>query len=255
MAGKAKDFVPSVKALVYNRLGDCLAVDRITESYPIELFKALRFKDDPSDRSLNRTVERVGKGYALVMERHQESIKTHGLVTEEQFLDFTSTYFEGKAEDVGEYGYSRDGLPGKKQITIGMSTGINSIPSALTIQKGNLQDKKHFRFLLRMAEAILEPGSVLIFDCGANTKGNKKLIRDKTLHYLTLRQKKVGPYRKAVAAFGNGRKESFEINGIRYDCVKQLVKRRIPVHLFLRETEERTAANQGWQVPRRDGQE
>lgn len=58
----------------------------------------------------------------------------------------------------------------------GTSTGINSIPSALTIQNGNLSDKKHFRFLLRMAEAILEPNSILIFDCGANTRDNKELM-------------------------------------------------------------------------------
>lgn len=43
---------------------------------------------------------------------------------------------------MGELGYSRDHRPGKRQITFGIGTGINNIPSALTIQKGNVQDKK-----------------------------------------------------------------------------------------------------------------
>jgi transposase len=176
----------------------------------------------PSERSLYRSVERAGRGFALVMDQHQIIINKFDLASKEQFLDFSSTYFEGKAVDVGDFGYSRDSLPGKKQITFGISTGINSIPTALTIQRGNLPDKKHFRLLLRMAEAILDSESVVIFDCGANTKANKKLIRNKHLHYLTLRQKKVGPYRIAVGAFTNGKKTSFEINDVRYDCVKIL---------------------------------
>jgi transposase len=40
------------------------------------------------------------------------------------------------------YGHSRNHRP-DKQANFGVSTGINSIPTALTIQKGNVQDKKH----------------------------------------------------------------------------------------------------------------
>ena len=222
LGGKSKDFIPMVKLVMYNRLDDCLAVNRLPTSHPPELFRALGFKKPPSERSLYRAIERAGRCFALVMDGQQNVINEYGFASKEQFLDFTSSYFEGKAEDVGDYGYSRDSLPGKKQITIGVSTGINSIPTALTIQRGNLPDKKHFRLLLRMAEAILDSGSVVIFDCGANTKANKKLVRDKGLHFITLRQKKVGPYRLAVAAYLGGTKKSFEINGIRYDCVKIL---------------------------------
>ncbi len=219
IGGKARDFVPGVKLFMYNRMGDCMATNRLT-SYPAELFTALEFENIPGDRSFYRMIERVGKNHVFVLEQHQKILKGYNLVTEEQFFDFSSSYFEGKAEALGERGYSRDNQPGKKQITFGISTGINSIPTALTIQKGNVQDKTHFRLMLKTADAILEPGSLLIFDCGGNTKGNKKRVRRKKLHYLTLKAKKVKPYRKAICEFHSGQKVVFELNNRTYECMK-----------------------------------
>jgi transposase len=121
---------------------------------------------------------------------------------------------------MGEIGYSHEGKRGKKLIKFGASTGINGIPTALTIQKGNVQDKKHFRFMLKTAKAVLEPESLLIFDCGANTKKNKKLVRKNGHHYLTLKAKKVGPYKKLISTFEAGEKHEFELNGVKYQCVK-----------------------------------
>jgi len=208
IGGKAWDFVPAVKLFMYNRMGDCLATSRLT-SYPKELFTALGFKNVPSERSLYRMIERVGKNYAFVIGQHQKILKKYNLVTEEQYFDFSSSYFEGRAEALGEMGYSRDNQPGKKQIVFGISTGINDIPTALTIQKGNMQDKEHFRFMLRTAEAVLESGSLLIFDCGANSKANRRAIRQKKFHYLTLKSKKVRPYKEAIQEFHSGQKVQF----------------------------------------------
>src|SRR3990167_2758798 len=87
-------------------------------------------------------------------------------------------------------------MPGKKQITFGISTGMNGIPSALTIQKGNIQDKTHFKSLFLTAKKILEIGSMIIFDCGANTNKNKEMIRKSLMNYLTLVQKNKKLYKK-----------------------------------------------------------
>lgn len=220
IAGRAKDFVPMVKLFAYNRLGDCLATNRLTD-YPEELFEALGFEDKPCERSLYRMIERVGKNYAFVLEQHQKILIEHSLVTPEQFFDFSSSYFEGRADALGELGYSRDNQPGKKQIVFGISTGINDIPTALTIQKGNVQDKEHFRFMLKTAEAVLDPNSLLIFDCGANSKKNKKLIRRKEFHYLTLRQKKVESYRKHVRSFSKENPQHLAISDRDYFYVKK----------------------------------
>lgn len=221
IGGKAHDFVPMVKLFMYDRLGECLATNGLT-SYPSELRSELGFKNDLKERSLYRMIERIGMKYIFVLERHQNVIFRHNLVALEQFFDFSSSYFEGKAESVGEFGYSRDNQPGKKQITFGIATGINGIPTALTIQKGNTQDKEHFMFLLRTAEAVLELGSMVVFDCGGNSKKNKNEVRKRGLHYLTLKGKKVRAYREAIQAFNNGKKHVFELNGTKYECVKRI---------------------------------
>ena len=187
---------------------------------PDEYFNWLGFKKPRSDRTLNRTLERIGKKYQFVIHNHQKVIKEQGLVSKEQFPDFSSSYFEGASSPLGELGYSRDGEFSKKQITFGISTGINGIPTALTIQKGNVQDKKHFRIMLKAAKYVLDENSVLIFDCGANTKGNKKLIRTSKYHYLTLRAKKVGPYKKLVEFYKCHEEQTFALNDRIYSCVK-----------------------------------
>jgi transposase len=223
VTGKAQDYLPCAKLLIANRLGDCLAVSRL-DDIPDEYFARLGFLKPRSDRTLNRTLERIGRSHQFIIHNHQEVIKERGLVSKEQFPDFSSSYFEGKSSPLGELGYSRDGEPGKEQITFGICTGINDIPTALTIQKGNVQDKKHFRVMLKTAGYVLEEGSVLIFDCGANTKGNKKLVRARKYHYLTLRAKKVGPYKKLIEFYKSHEKTTFTLNDRVYSCVKMKLK-------------------------------
>ncbi|QQR71695.1 MAG: hypothetical protein IPI71_04130 [Methanolinea sp.] len=122
----------------------------------------------------------------------------------------------------GELGYSRDNQPGKLQIAFGISVGLNNIPTMLTIQKGNVQDKKHMQMLIRLCSSVLPEGSLLVFDCGGNTQDNKRRIRDLKFHYLTLKAKKKGPYRNEITIY-HARKESQVsfVSGNRvYSCVK-----------------------------------
>ena len=237
ISGRARDFVSLVKLLMYNRLGDCWPVNHLTD-HPKELYDQLGFENKPGERTIYRALERLGKRYALVLHKHQEVLIEYDLASDKQFMDFSSTYFEGKAEQVGTLGYSRDHKSHRKQITFGITTGINGIPTALTIQKGNVQDKTHFRLLLRASEAVLEDNSLLIYDCGANTKQNKELVRKKGFHYLTLKAKKVGPYRTAIKLFGEGVKHEFELNGRQYQCVKQQLEDETRYIIFCEKTKE-----------------
>ncbi len=219
LEGKARDFIPCVKLLMANRMGDCHSVSRLNELSE-EYFKWLGFTHPKSDRTFNRTLERLGKSHQFILHGHQKVIKEQGLVTKEQFMDFSSSYFEGNSSPFGEFGYSRDGQPGKLQLVFGISTGMNGIPSALTIQKGNIQDKKHFRIMVKTSKHILDKDSVLIFDCGGNTKKNKRLIRSYGFHYLTLRGKKVGPFKHLKRYYEANEKTTFTLNGRKYSCVK-----------------------------------
>ena len=112
-----------------------------------------------------------------------------------------SGYFEGKQCPLGERGYSRDNQPGQLQFMFGISVGLNNVPSMLTIQKGNVQDKTHMRSMIRLCSKILSENSLLVFDCGGNTNDNKKAIRASHFHYLTLRGMEKGPFLKAIETF------------------------------------------------------
>ena len=133
LGGKSKDFVGCVKLHVYNRLTHSVSTHQILETYPEELAPYLGMEEMPAERSLYRTLERVGKYFPVLLDRHQNLVAKHGLVDPNQLIDFSSTYFEGRNSALGEFGYSRDYRPGKLQINFGIATGINTIPTALTI--------------------------------------------------------------------------------------------------------------------------
>jgi len=219
---KAKNFEGRVKVLLNNRLTHGVSVHRILDTYPEECFERLGLKKKPAERSLYRAIEHVGKTCSILHLRYHDILKKHGLVDKEQLMDFSSTYFEGEKAEIGALGYSRDRRPDRKQIAFGISTGMNDIPTALTIQKGNTQDKKHMQFLLNVAKRFLEKGSLLIFDTGANSKTNKERIRKMKHHYLTLKAKKVKTYKRLIQSFWKEETlQRFKLKKQRYISVKK----------------------------------
>jgi len=222
LGGRSQNFIPSVKLLINNKLDQSVSVNKILDFAPDDLLETFGFKGRVSDRSLYRTMERLGISQPIILERFQQWVKDQDLVDTVQFMDFSSSYFEGKKCPLGALGYSRDGQPGKLQFTFGISVGMNGIPTMLTIQKGNVQDKAHMGSLIRMCGKFLPKESLLVFDCGGNTRKNKQKIRGLQLHYLTLKAKKKGPYRNEIAIY-NAKEEdlvSFSMNERTYSCVK-----------------------------------
>ena len=220
LVGKTKHLKESAKLFVSNRLGKCVSVNRITSLYPPETFEYLGFKKSPKERTVYRDLVRIGKNSPFIIEKYQQLLRKHNLISKTQFVDWSSSYFEGTNAPISKLGYSRDGKPGKKQITWGISTGVNGIPTALTIQKGNVCDKIHFKSTLKTVSKILEKNSLLVFDCGANTRENKKKIIELGYNYLTLKQKQRGPYKKFIKIFKESQKEILIVNGVKYKCVK-----------------------------------
>jgi transposase len=226
IGGRMKDFIPIILLHVYNKLSHSVSVSKILETYPTELFENLGMKSKVKERSLFRGLERIGKYFPIILGRYQDFLMAHGLVDDKQIIDFSSSYFEGVKPELGKLGYSRDKRPGKLQFTYGISTGLNGVPSALTIQKGNVQDKAHMKCMLKIIKKVIPEGSLLIFDAGANTKANKKKILDMHHHYLTLKPKKVGPYKKLIEHFQRNENEVKHcvINGKNYYSLSVLKK-------------------------------
>ena len=225
LSGRAKDFVPCVRLHVYNKLTHSVSTHQIVETYSEEVAGYIGMDEMPSERSLYRALERVGKYFPVVMDRYQQLIEKYGFVDTNQVIDFSSTYYEGTKAELADFGYSRDKRPDKMQINFGIATGINEIPTALTIQRGNVQDKKHIKETLKIVSKVIPENSLLIYDAGANSKENKNRIRKLSYHYLTLKPKKVGTYRKHIQYFmeclGNGEAKQFEMNERHYSCVKR----------------------------------
>ena len=221
-----KDFVPLIKLHIYNRLTYSVSVHQINNTYPLELYRYLGFRDIPSPRTLNRTLERLGEHFGLIYPAFQRFLSREDLTDDIQVIDFTSTYFVGSKAQLGARGYSRDHRPDRDQVNIGISTGINGIPSAITIQKGNVQDKKHMKGILKVLPSVIPENSLLIFDCGANTKANKEKIRSMSYHYLTLKAKKKRVYKRYIDYFERNMDQSVHIkmNEREYFCVRQVKK-------------------------------
>jgi len=221
LGGRARDFIPSVKLLMVNKLEESVAISRLADLTPKEKLVLLGFRKNKSDRSFNRTIEYLGENSLFVMEKYQQWVKKNGLTDKTQNVDFSSSYFEGNDCKLAKLGYSRDHQPGKPQLTYGISIGANRIPTALTIQTGNVNDRKHMKKMLKLSSKVLVPESLLVFDCGGNTRANKRKIRNLGFHYLTLRGKKVGPYREAIAFFRSAAREKIERNDIVVHCAKR----------------------------------
>ena len=56
--------------------------------------------------------------------------------------DVTSSYLEGKSNQLSAFGYNRDGKKGKKQIVIGLLCNDEGVPLTIEVFKGNTQDPK-----------------------------------------------------------------------------------------------------------------
>jgi len=225
--GKTKDFIPLTKLLTANKLTHAVAIHQIQNTYPLEFMERLGITEPLAERTFYRTLERIGDNLPVVLDRYQRFIQQHNLVDKKQIIDFSSSYFEGVKADLADYGFSSDKRPDKLQIRFGIATGITGIPTALTIQKGNVQDKKHLKKILKLLSKILPENSLLIFDTGANTKKNReKIYRGLRFHFLTLKQKKVGPYKKYIRFFfeqvNRGNAVSITIEEKPYFCVKKL---------------------------------
>ena len=222
IGGRSRSFIPAVKLLISNKLNQSVSINKLLDFTPDELLNLFGFTDTISDRSLYRVQEKLGENQPVIVERFQQWIQQQSLVDPTQFMDFSSSYFEGTHCPLGKRGYSRDNQPGKLQFTFGISVGLNNIPTMLTIQKGNVQDKSHMRYLIRLCSKVLPKESLLVFDCGGNTNENKRRIRNLGFHYLTLKAKKKGPFRKEILIFHNEKEKqvSFVSNNRVYFCVK-----------------------------------
>ncbi|WP_319506633.1 transposase [uncultured Methanolobus sp.] len=180
-----------VMALVSYKLTDNFSIskahDWINRSEVLDIFSLPVF----CERTLYRVLETLGNNRETIISDIQDRIfARYDFEHTNMNMDWTSIILHGDKSPLGMYGYSRDHRPDKKQITIGVAELADpiNVPIGITVEKGNLQDQKHFKKTYYQVNNRMEQGSLVVFDKGAHSKGNIDLIREDEMHYLTARK-------------------------------------------------------------------
>jgi len=176
------------EALVAYRLSENQSIvkasDWINEPEVLREFLLEAFEQ----RGLYRTLEIIGENREEIMSDLQDNLfLQYNFPDTNTVFDWTSFILWGDKAELGEYGYSRDHRPDKKQVTVGLA-GLASpidIPIGLTINPGNIPDQSHFKQTFHQVKRKLNEGSLLIFDRGANSKDNTDLVLVSKMKYLT----------------------------------------------------------------------
>lgn len=160
------------------------------------------------ERTLFRLLETLGKNYEEIIYSLQDVLfRLYDFSHTDVNLDWTSLVLWGRQCRLGEYGYSRDHRPDKKQITLGvaeLASPIN-IPIGLTIQAGNENDQAHFKKTFNQVKKRLRRGSRIVFDKGAQSKDNIDLVLASKMKYLSAKKlnlsddKRIKAFRKDEA--------------------------------------------------------
>ena len=146
-----------VRGMLVDQLGDNFSIlqaseglnrKEILDHYGIRGF---------NPKTLYRAVELLGRNRERIIRELQDNVlELLGRPRTDVLLDWTSIVYYGDMAKLAKYGYSRDHNPGERQLTLGA--------------------------------AQLAPGSLVVFDRGANDKNNLERIELNRNDYLTAKK-------------------------------------------------------------------
>jgi len=100
--------------------------------------------------------------------------------------DVTSSYLEGRCNDLADWGYNRDGKKGKKQIVIGLLTDKDGDPVAVDVFKGNTSDPATvIDQITRLTDRFGVSDVVFVGDRGMLKSVPLESINKAGFHYIT----------------------------------------------------------------------
>jgi transposase len=100
--------------------------------------------------------------------------------------DVTSSYLEGTQNELGDYGYNRDGKKGKHQIVIGLMTDAEGWPIAIEVFDGNTNDTKTVQSQIKkLANRFGVSEVTFVGDRGMIKKTQIEDLQDEEFHYIT----------------------------------------------------------------------
>jgi hypothetical protein len=100
--------------------------------------------------------------------------------------DVTSSYFEGKHNDLAAFGYNRDGKRGKLQVVAGLLCNGEGVPLSIELFRGNTQDPRTMEPQIRKAAARFDAEHVVFVGDRGMIKGPQmRELGDAGFHYIT----------------------------------------------------------------------
>ena len=180
-----------LEALLSYRLTENLSTSRASDWINREEVLSEFSLENFEERTLFRLLEIVGENYEEIIYSLQDILfSIYDFSHTNTNLDWTSIVLWGKKAHLGEYGYSRDHRPDKKQITIGIAELANpiNIPFGLTIQQGNESDQTHFKKTFNQIKGCLQKKSRIVFDKGGQSKDNVDLVLASKMKYLSAKK-------------------------------------------------------------------
>jgi hypothetical protein len=118
--------------------GSRLSAVRLASSHAAcDVLGLERFNED----DLYQDLDWVCKNQALIEDRLFKGVHA-GKQPRLYLYDVTSSYLEGEDNDLGEFGYNRDGKKGKRQIVMGLLCDEEGRPVSIEVFPGNTPDAK-----------------------------------------------------------------------------------------------------------------
>jgi transposase len=100
--------------------------------------------------------------------------------------DVTSSYLEGECNELGEFGYNRDGKKGKLQIVIGLLTDAAGEPLAVRVFEGNRSDPTTVAEQIKIVKEQFQVAElVFVGDRGMVKSKGKQALEQAKLRYIT----------------------------------------------------------------------
>jgi hypothetical protein len=100
--------------------------------------------------------------------------------------DVTSSYLEGEHNELGAFGYNRDGKRGKRQLVIGLLCNGGGRPLSIEVFAGNTQDPKTFTpQVKKVAERFGGREITFVGDRGMIKTPQIEALGERQFHYIT----------------------------------------------------------------------
>lgn len=171
--------------LIYARLahqGSRLSAARWSEDHAVkEILQVGGFDEDDLYRALeDLEVRQAGIEAALAPKTATPEARAIYL------YDVTSVYFAGRKNELADFGYNRDGKPGKKQLVAGLLTDGHGEPLAIQLYRGNTSDPPTFLDAVQKLKARFGAEEVaLVGDRGMIKRLGKAALGAARFRYVT----------------------------------------------------------------------